>query len=158
MIYYIITICYTIIHIYIYILLSLYIIIIYWLFSYDYIHIIYQIIIIWLVRRRLFSIINSDGRVALCVCSLSLYIYICIYVYIYIYIYIYSCIYLQAANFCSSLLWTPNRIHPLTVSFHNFKSRIFKLSVSNPKNKYVAYVSVLSQISNFQGLGRKNKF
>ena len=44
-----------------------------------------------------------------------------------------------------------------TVSFHNFKSQKFKLSVSNPKNKYVAYVSVLSQISNFQSLGRKNK-
>ena len=48
-----------------------------------------------------------------------------------------------------------NRIN--TVSFHNFKSQNFKLSVSNPKNKYVAYVSVLSQISNCQGLGRKNK-
>ena len=45
-----------------------------------------------------------------------------------------------------------------TVSFHNFKSQNFKLSVSNPKSKYVAYVSVLSQISNCQGLGRKNNF
>ena len=44
-----------------------------------------------------------------------------------------------------------------TVRFHNFKSQNFKLSVSNPKNKHVAYVSVLSQISNCQGLGRKNK-
>ena len=44
-----------------------------------------------------------------------------------------------------------------TITFHNFKSQDFKLSVSNPKNKYVAYVSVLSQISNCQGLGRKNK-
>ena len=44
-----------------------------------------------------------------------------------------------------------------TVSFHNFKSQNFKLSVSNPKNKYFAYVSVLSQISNCQSLGRKNK-
>ena len=43
------------------------------------------------------------------------------------------------------------------VSFHNFKSRNFKLSVLNPKNKYVAYLSVLSQISNCQSLGRKNK-
>ena len=42
-----------------------------------------------------------------------------------------------------------------TVSFHNFKSRNFKLSVSNPKSKYVAYVSVLSQILNCQGLGCK---
>ena len=45
-----------------------------------------------------------------------------------------------------------------TVSFHNFKSQNFKLSVSNPTNKYVADLSVLSQISNCQGLGRKNKF
>ena len=44
-----------------------------------------------------------------------------------------------------------------TVSFHNFKSQNFKLSVSNPKNKHVAYLSVLSQISNCQSLGRKNK-
>ena len=44
-----------------------------------------------------------------------------------------------------------------TASFHNFKSQNFKLSVSNPKIKYVAYVSVLSQISNCQSLGRKNK-
>ena len=44
-----------------------------------------------------------------------------------------------------------------TVSFHNFKPQNFKLSVSNPKSKYVAYLSVLSQISNCQGLGRKNK-
>ena len=45
-----------------------------------------------------------------------------------------------------------------TVSFHNFKSQNVKLSVSNPTNKYVAYLSVLSQISNCQGPGRKNKF
>ena len=32
-----------------------------------------------------------------------------------------------------------------------------KLSVSNPKSNYVAYLSVLSQISNCQGLGHKNK-
>ena len=44
-----------------------------------------------------------------------------------------------------------------TVSFHNFKSLNFKLSVSNPKSKYVACLSVLSRISNCQGLGRKNK-
>ena len=45
-----------------------------------------------------------------------------------------------------------------TVSFHNFKSQNFQLSVSNPKSKCVAYVSVLSRISDCQGLGRKNKF
>ena len=44
-----------------------------------------------------------------------------------------------------------------TVTCHNFKSQKNKLSVSNPKSKYVAYLSVLSQISNCQGLGRKNK-
>ena len=46
---------------------------------------------------------------------------------------------------------------PPTVSCHNFKSQNFKWSVSNPKNKYVAYLSVLSRISNCQSLGRKNK-
>ena len=51
------------------------------------------------------------------------------------------------------MLVTPND----TVSFHNFKSQKLQLSVSNPKNKYVAYVSVLSQILNCQGLGRKNQ-
>ena len=44
-----------------------------------------------------------------------------------------------------------------TVSFHNFKSQNSKLRVSNPKSKYVAYLSVLSRISNCQSLGRKNK-
>ena len=44
-----------------------------------------------------------------------------------------------------------------TVSFHNFKSQNLKLSVSNPKSKHVACVSVLSQISNGQSLGHKNK-
>ena len=52
----------------------------------------------------------------------------------------------------------PARIISSTVSFHNFKSQNFKLSVSNPKSKYVAYLSVLSQISNCQGLGRKKRF
>ena len=46
----------------------------------------------------------------------------------------------------------------ISVSFHNFKSQNFKLSVSNPKSKYVAYVSVLSRISICQSLGSKNKF
>ena len=45
----------------------------------------------------------------------------------------------------------------VTVNFHNSKSQNFKLSVSNPKNKYAAYLSVLSQISKCQGLGRENK-
>ena len=50
-----------------------------------------------------------------------------------------------------------NHLSNTTVSFHNFKSQKFKLSVSNPKSKCVAYLSVLSRISNCQGLGRKNK-
>ena len=45
-----------------------------------------------------------------------------------------------------------------TVTFHIFKSHNFKLSVSNPQKRDVAYLSVLSRISNCQGLGRKNKF
>ena len=48
-------------------------------------------------------------------------------------------------------------VYAYTVSFHNFKSQNFKLSVSIPKSKYVVYLSVLSQISNCQSLGRKNK-
>ena len=52
---------------------------------------------------------------------------------------------------------TNNNNNDSTVSFHNFKSQKFKLSVSNPKSKYVAYMSVLSRISNCQGLGRKNR-
>ena len=62
------------------------------------------------------------------------------------------------------LSWAPRiqgnidfRTAQVTVSFHNFKLQNLKLSVSNPKSKYVAYLSVLSQISNCQGLGRKNK-
>ena len=62
------------------------------------------------------------------------------YIYIYIYIYVYTC-----SHRC------------FTVSFHNLKSQNSKLSVSNPKSKYVAYLSVLSQSSNCQSLGRKNK-
>ena len=45
----------------------------------------------------------------------------------------------------------------ITTTMIIFKSQNFKLSVSNPKSTYVAYLSVLSQISNCQGLGRKNK-
>ena len=54
-----------------------------------------------------------------------------------------------------TLPWNPWT--PCTVSFHNFKSQKEKLSVSNPKSKYVAHLSVLSQFSNCQGLDRKNK-
>ena len=58
----------------------------------------------------------------------------------------------------SSIAWSSTTVlHIHTVSFHNFKSHNFKLGVSNPKSKHVAYVSVLSQDSNCQGLGRKNK-
>ena len=85
-----------------------------------------------------------------------------------IYIYIYICIYgfLRGSQTPMSILrdlqermmrrLSCMRRYP-TVSFHNFKSQNFKLSVSNPKSKHVAYVSVLSPISNCQGIGRKNK-
>ena len=49
-------------------------------------------------------------------------------------------------------------LYYITASFHNFKSQNLKLRVSNPENKYVVCLSVLSQISNCQGLGRNNKF
>ena len=67
--------------------------------------------------------------------------------------------YSRAHTVTCSLCMHARRMHSrcCTVGFHNFKSQIFKLSVSNPKSKYVAYLSVLSRISNCQGLGRKNK-
>ena len=37
---------------------------------------------------------------------------------------------------------------PCTVSFHNFKSQDFRLSVSNPKSKYVVYF--VPSVSNFK--------
>ena len=87
------------------------------------------------------------------------------YIYIYIYTYAVCVAYIYASVFClrtGSLLYyvglMSDNLCFYTVSCHNFKSQKFKLSVSNPKNKYVAYVSVLSRISNCQGLGRKHKF
>ena len=77
---------------------------------------------------------------------LSIYLSISLSLSLYIYIYIYiGGLGVQAAKLP-------------TVSFHNFKSQNFKLSVSNPKSKHVAYVSVLSRISNCQSLGRKKRF
>ena len=86
-----------------------------------------------------------------------------IYIYIYIYIYMYTHIRYRRAERrrpARRRRWraTFTRRRDDTDSFHNFKSQKFKLSVSNPKSKHVAYLSVLSQISNCQGLGRKNKF
>ena len=95
-------------------------------------------------------------------------IYIYIYTYIeanhnnhnyhyhyYIYIYIYTWRGWARAGLREPR-WCRNGNHG-TVSFYKFKSQNFRLSVSNPKSKSVAYLSVLSQISNCQGLGRKNK-
>ena len=81
-----------------------------------------------------------------------LYIYICIYVCIHIYIFFF---FVFSPTSTSTALAT--RFVSSTVSFHNFKSQDFKLSVSDPESKHVAYVSVLSRISNCQGLGRKNR-
>ena len=86
-----------------------------------------------------------------------------IYIYIYIYIYILSGSRGRAEQDARGAKGWSNFKDPVdistdtAVSLHNFKSQNFKLSVSNPKSKYVAYLSVLSQISNCQGLGRKNK-
>ena len=79
--------------------------------------------------------------------SLSLCIYIYMYVCIYIYIYIHTCVrsYMLRARPRPGLLRARSgpRLRNLLVintgSFHNFKSQNFKLSVSNPKNKYVAH-------------------
>ena len=81
--------------------------------------------------------------------------YVCMYVYTYIYIYIER---EREMFFMTSIMCCyVSYISCHTVSFHNFKSQNLKLSVSNPKSRYVAYVSVLSRISNCQGLGRKSK-
>ena len=74
------------------------------------------------------------------------------YRYMYMYMYVYMRMYAHA---CIGVYVCMLRMS--TVSFHNFKSQNFKLSVSNPKSKHVAYLSVLSQISNCQSLGSKNK-
>ena len=82
----------------------------------------------------------------------------CIYIYIYICIHI--CMQLPtqpAAPRSARAAMARLHLRISTASFHNFKSQNFKLSVSNPRNKYVAYLSVLSRISNCQSLGRKNK-
>ena len=108
-----------------------------------------------------------------------MFVYICIYAYTYTYIY--KCVsnVTHSRNFITLILaymlqdslqgssvkigtrqnisMAPAQEYSHTVSFHNFKSQNFKLSVSNPKSKYVAYLSLPSQISNCQSLGRKNK-
>ena len=95
----------------------------------------------------------------LCIC-------ICVYIYIYMYTVTYTYMRIRLLLIFWDLLAIPiqlsfdppePRFYTSTVSFHNFKSQNIKLSVSNPKSKYVAYLSVLSQISNCQSLGRKNK-
>ena len=50
-----------------------------------------------------------------------------------------------------------NHSYSITVSVHDFKWQKNKLSVSNPESKDIAYLSVLSQISNCLGRSRKNK-
>ena len=95
----------------------------------------------------------------ICIMYIDIYIYIYIhmyYVYIDIDIYIYTCVYTYIYIYIH-MRHSPETSSSTTVSFHNFKSQNFKLSVSNPKSKYVACLSVLSQISNCQGLGHKNK-
>ena len=96
----------------------------------------------------------------------------CVYICIYIYIYIYICLteWAKRREYGNFVVGGAKRasgkqnqgtwqdaVRGATVSFHSFKSQNFKLSVSNAKSKYVAYSSVLSQFSNCQGLGRKNK-
>ena len=88
--------------------------------------------------------------------SISISISLSLYIYIYIYIYDIICVYALYIYIYTLLRCSLPACRP-TVSFHNLKSQNFKLSVSNPKNKYVAVLSVLSQISNCQGLGRKKE-
>ena len=113
--------------------------------------------------------------ILICMC---MYVFLYIYIYMYVHTYMYRHVYISMFVYMITssqitIIWHVIRylvvmygenpffglsvIHH-TVSFHNFKSQNFKLSVSNPKSKCVAYLSVLSRISNCQGLGRKNKF
>ena len=69
---------------------------------------------------------------------------------------------LKAALFPLPLYSPPFPFTPVdlpcdALSRNRWRKKKFQLSVSNPKSKYVAYLSVLSQFSNCQGLGRKNK-
>ena len=64
------------------------------------------------------------------------------HVYMYIYIYIHAYVSVAAVSRSTGIPRADTRS-----VFYNSKSQNIKLSVSNPKNKYVAYVSVLSQIS-----------
>ena len=80
--------------------------------------------------------------------SSHMYIYIythmCIYVYIYIYMYVYLSLSIYIYIYMSSCFLLTMKAEG-TVSFHNFKSQNFKLSVSNPEKRDVAYLYVLSQ-------------
>ena len=71
------------------------------------------------------------------------------YVYVYIYIYIYTHTHAHIHVHIHTLLMPVPHAQD-TVNVHNFKSQNFKLSVSNPKSKHVACLSVLSRISNCQ--------
>ena len=92
-----------------------------------------------------------------------IYIYMCMYTYIYIYTYIHTYIHIciswpmwtkrgkarlmlmfSTNTNCQDMAYRSFRSEKCsaTASFHNCKSQNFKLSVSNPKNKYVAYVSI----------------
>ena len=126
--------------IYIYIYLFIYLFIYIYIYMYTYMYIAPD-------PKKLLLYGERERDIEMCI-HICIYIYIhicyrCIDIHIYIYIYTVSLHVLEPVR--------------LTVSFHNFKSQDFKLSVSNPKSKYVAYLSILSQISNCQSLGRKNK-
>ena len=90
--------------------------------------------------------------VYVCVC-ICMYVYVCVCTCMYVYVRVCTCMYVYVCLANSALLHytllrfrTDGVARAHTVSFHNFKSQIFELSVSNPKSKYVAYLSVLSQI------------
>ena len=71
----------------------------------------------------------------MCIHNIYIYAHMCVYIYIYIYIYI--DIHIAASNPQPRSARTASG-SIITVSFHNFKSEDFKLSVSNPTSKYVA--------------------
>ena len=92
---------------------------------------------------------GACGRHCICLCAvcvcIGMYVCVCIYIYIYIHTHMYTHTYIHIDIHTYVPCGARDRrgvgsvcnIHmcACTVSFHNFKSQIFKLSVSNPKSK-----------------------
>ena len=123
-----------------------------YIYTYICIYIIYIYIYIYI---HMCTYIYIYEYIVYCICVYT-HMFICVYIYIYIHRQEY--VRLLGSGFAAlTTTLSTQQVGGDTVSFHNLKSQNFKLSISNPKSTHVAYLSVLSQISNCQSLGRKNK-